>query len=63
MHIIDDTLVEGVEEVTIIVSAVDIAELIFWIVKVGEGTVVFIEDNDGMLDYLVTCMHVYVMLS
>ena len=47
MHTIDDTLVEGVEEVTIIVSTATIAELIDEMVDISEETVVFIEDNDG----------------
>ena len=62
MSTIDDTLVEGVEQVTIIMSTATIAELIDEMIDISEDTVVFIEDNDGMLDYLVTCMHVYVML-
>ena len=48
MRIIDDTLVEGVEQVTIIMSTATIAGLIDEMVDISEDTVVFIEDNDGM---------------
>ena len=48
MSTIDDTLVEGVEQVIIIMSTATIAELIDEMVDISEETVVFIEDNDGM---------------
>ena len=59
MSTIDDTLVEGVEQVTIIVSTATIAELIDEMVDISDVTVVFIEDNDGMYIELLTFMHVY----
>ena len=48
MSTTDDTLVEGVEEVAIIMSRATIAGLIDEMVDISEETVVFIEDNDGM---------------
>ena len=59
METIDDTLVEGVEQVTIIMSPASIAELIDEMIDISEDTVVFIEDNDGMYIELLTFMHVY----
>ncbi|ETW92291.1 MAG: hypothetical protein ETSY2_53855 [Candidatus Entotheonella gemina] len=49
MHIIDDTLVEGLEQVTIVMSRATVAELVDGMVDfIKEETVVFIKDNDGM---------------
>ena len=49
METTDDTLVEGVEQVTIIMSTATIAELVDEMFDFrSEETVVFIEDNDGM---------------
>ena len=48
MSTVDDTVVEGVEQITIIMITATIAELIDEMVDISEDTVVFIEDNDGM---------------
>ena len=58
MHIIDDTLVEGLEQVTIVMSRATVAELVDEMVDyIKKETVVFIKDNDGMWDYILTCTY------
>lgn len=56
MSINDDKTVEGVEQVTIITSGAIISELEDEMVDKNAETVVFIEDNDGMYEIILTCI-------